>query len=218
MAEVTTGIRSVLSHARIFEAFSRLVGRERARDAIIHDHLRPQAGTRMLDIGCGTGDMFAHMPPLEYTGLDINERYIEHARERFGSRADFRVASGAGLPSDLSGFDVAMAIAVLHHLDDDEARSLLAGAAAALAPGGRFVSVDPLLAPGQSRAARAVISRDRGQHVRDAAAYAALAETAFGSVRARRRDDLLRIPYTHLVLECSEPRATTRSERPNEGT
>lgn len=205
MAQVTTGIRSVLSHPAIFQSFQRLVGGERARTQLIRDYIRPQAGMRMLDIGCGPGEMFAHMPMLAYTGLDISEPYIEHARERFGERAEFRVASGAQLPSDLAGFDLAIAIAVLHHLDDDEARSLFSGAAAALGPEGRFVSIDGLYAPDQSRAARAVISRDRGRHVRDEAGYTALAKTAFGSVRAVRRDDLLRIPYTHLILECSAP-------------
>jgi SAM-dependent methyltransferase len=205
MAQVTTGIRSVLSHPAVYQSFAWLVGGEKARAALIREYIRPQPGTRMLDIGCGPGEMFAHMPALEYTGLDISEPYIEHARERFGDRADFRVASGDSLPSDLEGFDLAIAIAVLHHLDDDQARSLLAGAAAALGPDGRFVAIDCVFAPGQSRAARAVISRDRGQHVRDEPGYVALAETAFGTVRATRRDDLLRIPYTHLILECSAP-------------
>src|SRR4051812_29761780 len=202
-AEVTSGLRAILSHPVVYQSFAWLVGGDRSRELLIRDHVRPEAGIKMLDIGCGPGEMFAHMPALQYTGLDISESYIEHARERFGDRADFRVASGAELPSDLEGYDLAIAIAVLHHLDDDQARSLLAGAAAALAPGGRFVAVDCVYAPGQSRAARAVISRDRGQHVRTAEGYTALAETAFGSVRAIRRDDLLRIPYTHLILECT---------------
>src|SRR4051794_10824886 len=119
MAQVTTGIRSILSHPAIYETFAWLVGGKRARAILISDYIRPRAGIRMLDIGCGPGEMFAHMPSLEYTGLDISAPYIEHARERFGDRADFRVASGDALPSDLRGYDLAVAIAVLHHLDDD---------------------------------------------------------------------------------------------------
>jgi SAM-dependent methyltransferase len=203
MAQVTSGIRSVLSHPKIFETFSRALGGPRSHRILIDEYIRPEPGVRLLDIGCGTGDMFSLMPQVRYTGLDISAPYIEHARERFGERAEFRVASGASLPDDLNDFEIAIAIAVLHHLDDDEARALLAGAAAALRPDGRFISIDPLYAEGQSRASRAVISRDRGRHVRTAEAYTALAQTAFESVRPVRRDDLLRIPYTHLVLECS---------------
>jgi SAM-dependent methyltransferase len=206
MAQVTTGVRSVLSHPVVYQSFAKLVGGERVRSRLIGDHIRPWAGMRLLDIGCGPGEMFAHLPQVDYTGIDISEPYIEHARERFGDRAEFRVADGAGLPPDLSDFDIALAIAVLHHLDDDEARSLLAGAGSALRPDGRFVAIDCVYTPGQSRAARAIISRDRGQHVRSREGYVALAESVFGEVRSIERDDLLRIPYTHLILECTAPR------------
>jgi hypothetical protein len=49
--------------------------------------------------------------------------------------------------------------------------------------------------------ARWLIGRDRGAHVRGADAYAELARASFGSVRVSTRDDLLRVPYTHAVLE-----------------
>ena len=66
---------------------------------------------------------------------------------------------------------------------------------------------DPCLMPGQSRIARAVIQRDRGMNVRSPEGYRALAEPYFGEVRADVRHDLLRIPYSHALLTCAEPKA-----------
>jgi hypothetical protein len=74
---------------------------------------------------------------------------------------------------------------------------------------GRMVSVDPTFVEGQNRAARFTIERDRGRDVRRPEAYARLASGSFGTVGSVIRSDLIRIPYTHCVLECERPiRAT----------
>ena len=102
-------------------------------------------------------------------------------------------------------FDIVLAMGLLHHLDDVEAASLVALASQALVSGGRFVAIDPARAPGQPHVARWLIGRDRGEYVRTADAYAELARGSFGSVAVTVRSDLLRVPYTHAVLECAEP-------------
>ncbi|MGI8513367.1 MAG: class I SAM-dependent methyltransferase, partial [Solirubrobacteraceae bacterium] len=68
-------------------------------------------------------------------------------------------------------------------------------------------TLDPTFVPGQARAARWLLSRDRGQAVRDPAGYQALASSHFAQVTATVRHDLARVPYTHAILECRSPRA-----------
>jgi hypothetical protein len=94
---------------------------------------------------------------------------------------------------------------VIHHLDDARVDRLLDAAAQALAPGGRLVTIDPALAPGQHPLARWFIRRDRGVHMRSPAAYRDLARRRFGAVTLAVRHDLARVPYTHVILECREP-------------
>ena len=102
-------------------------------------------------------------------------------------------------------FDIVVAIGVLHHLDDAGVRRMAASAAAVMAPEGRMITVDPTFVDGQPRAARFVISHDRGEHVREPAAYESLTRTAFGDVTSTVRSDLLHIPYSHCVVESSSP-------------
>lgn len=203
MSEVTTGIRAVLAHPRVYEVWSRAVGAARARRILVTDHVRPRDGDRILDVGCGPGSLIDHLPPaVDYVGVDLNADYIASARARFGSgRRQFRVGNAAGLDSDLRDFDIVMVFGLLHHLDDAAASNLIRRAGDTLVAGGRIVTFDGVFTPDQSTAARALISRDRGQNVRTLEGYAALVGESFTEVIATKRSDLLRIPYTHCILE-----------------
>lgn len=205
MSENSTGARALLTYPLLYEAFSPLVGGKRAREAFIGEHVRPARTDRIMDLGCGPGALRAHLPAgVSYVGVDISEAYIHRAREHFGDSAEFRVGDATGLDDDLREFDHVLAVGVLHHLDDPLALELLRGSARALRPGGHLVSIDPAHAHPQSPLARAVIARDRGQHVRSVE-YTSLARSGFSQVTPFEREDLLRIPYTHCVLECQGP-------------
>lgn len=205
MAQKTDGLHAVLSHPRIYDFLQNLLGAKRARSKLIADHIRPRPGDRLLDIGCGTGELFSQLPDgLHYVGFDLSEPYIEAARHRYGM-AQFEcmdVSNYQVAGSDEQRADLVLAIGILHHLDDDQARALMRTAHAALKPGGRFISLDGTYVDGQSTIARALISRDRGQSIRTPEAYRALGEAEFDKVEARVRTDMLYVPYTHYVMEC----------------
>lgn len=206
MSEVTSGVRAVLAHPGIYRAWSVAVGGRRCAGLLVRDHVRPADRARILDIGCGPGDMRAHLPRgVDYVGVDISPAYIERARERYGQSAQFRVGDATALGVDLGEFDIVLAFGVLHHLDDAQATALLLGAGRALRRDGRVVTIDPAITRPQRVLARAVITRDRGQHVREPRGYLELARSAFERVVPVERTDLLHIPYTHYVMECAAP-------------
>src|SRR3954469_11432428 len=107
--------------------------------SLVNDYVRPQPGERVLDIGCGPGDALEYLPEVDYTGVDLSERYIEAARERWGDRGTFVCADVRDAEFEGKEFDVVMSVGVLHHLDDAAARGLIDLAARRLAAGGRFV-------------------------------------------------------------------------------
>ena len=111
--------------------------------------------------------------------------------------------SDSCLPFVISSyFDVALALGVVHHLDDAEARQLFQTAHDALRPGGKLVTLDGVFAPHQSAVARYLVRRDRGKFVRSEEGYVQIASQVFSAVKATLRHDLLRIPYTHIIMEC----------------
>jgi SAM-dependent methyltransferase len=169
---------------------------------LVRDYLRPLPTDRILDIGCGPASILASLPAsVEYVGFDPSPRYIEAAQKRFGPRGTFvvGVATRENLPQ-YPPFNLALAVGVLHHLDDEAARELIELAFANLQTGGKLVTLDGCFTERQSAVARSLLRMDRGRYVRDAEHYKRLALDAFTQVELDVRTDLLRIPYTHAIL------------------
>lgn len=107
------------------------------------DLLAPCAGERILDIGCGPGVLAPHVAAAgaRITGVDASPKLIRYAHQKHGRRGRFIVGDATRLPAiaDLKqgSFD---AVAFLLSIQDiDPLGRAVAGAAWALAPGGRLV-------------------------------------------------------------------------------
>jgi trans-aconitate methyltransferase len=102
--------------------------------------LRLQGHERLLDIGCGDGkitaELAAALPRGGAVGTDASGDMIAFAQKQFAGVANlrFQVADMRALPF-VREFDVVFSNAAVHWVKDH--RSVLAGVARALAPGGR---------------------------------------------------------------------------------
>jgi SAM-dependent methyltransferase len=200
------GLHRLLEFPALYRLLQRALGATRARRVFVSEYVRCQAGDRVLDVGCGPADLLAFLPEgVDYTGYDLNPRYIEVARRRFRAQGRFLVGRAGDLRDvDLGGpFDRILVVALLHHLEDDEAGSVLQEAAHLLAPGGVLVSFDNVRREGQSPVARWLNESDRGARVRSPEAYFALLRSGFTAVEGVVREDLLRIPYSHFIARCA---------------
>ena len=195
--------RRLLSLPVAYRWFSILVGAHRSRTECVARYIRPQTSDRVLDCGCGPGDLREYLPDADYVGIDVDEKYIAEARSRFGDRATFRLGSlGPGTMTEESHYDLVLAWGVLHHLDDDHVREFMSLARRSLKPKGRLVTLDPCYVKDQSRVARYLLDKDRGDYVRQRGDWPRLVTPTFPSTIFHVRHDLLRIPYTHLIMEC----------------
>lgn len=203
MAQITSGIRAMLSSPRLYTAFQDLMGARKGWQRFVAEFVRPTPGCRILDIGCGPGDLLNYLPTVEYRGFDVSAAYISYATKKFADRGHFqcKILQKEDLPS-LPKFDVVVASGLLHHMDDNQAHVLFELAYEALVPGGRLLTVDPVFEEGQNPLARYLITKDRGQNVRSGADYEGLAAGVF-----EQRKVIIRhkrwIPYTHCFMECT---------------
>lgn len=81
----------------------------------------------VLDLGCGTGAIAPMFNPSCYLGIDPNPRYIEWAKKVHpGYR--FLVMDGRNLTLESESFDAVVIGGVIHHLEDQDAKQILAEA------------------------------------------------------------------------------------------
>src|SRR5271166_5133201 len=201
--QIDTGLRGVLSHPLVYESFQRAIGARSFRRTFVREYLRPAAGDRVLDVGCGPAHMLEFLSDVEYVGVDLSPAYIQYAKRAFGGHGKFLVADATSLEShQVEPFDLVTAVGLLHHLSDEGAIQLLRGLRARLSgPGSRLVTIDGCYVGGQSKIAAFLLSKDRGRHVRSPEGYALLAQLVFSKVHVSVRHDLLRIPFTFCILE-----------------
>lgn len=211
MSHRSTGIYRIFESAAVYELFQRLLGSDAARRRIVRDFLRPSQGARILDVGCGPGAILDYLPEdVDYVGYDLNPKYIEEARRKYPGRGRFFCARVDEAPDEPGGFDLVLATAILHHLDDAEAGVLMAGARRHLRPGGSLVTLDPVRHPNQPAVARMLVALDRGRQVRTPDGYRALAAAHFPSVETTLLTDLMPIPYSHFLMRAGTPPSAGR--------
>jgi 2-polyprenyl-3-methyl-5-hydroxy-6-metoxy-1,4-benzoquinol methylase len=203
-------MRQLLKIPAVYASFAGFVtGNGRFLDVYVQKHIRARSGDKILDIGCGPGSILDVLPKdCLYTGFDISDSYIEAARKHYGHRASFFVSGvEEKLVGTLPAHDLVIATGVLHHLPDDLAQLLLRIAWSNLKPGGRLVTSDGCFSQDQPRLNRWMVTMDRGEFVRPAPRYGELAAAQFEKVELSVHHDLLRIPYSHVILECTRGKA-----------
>jgi SAM-dependent methyltransferase len=98
-------------------------------------------GTRLLDVGCGTGKSFLPMLRLGWSvvGCDLSPAMADAARQAAGGHAEVLVADVRELPQ-LGAFDLVTAIddALNYLLSEEELLAAFEGIARNLRPGGIF--------------------------------------------------------------------------------
>jgi SAM-dependent methyltransferase len=103
----------------------------------------PPANARVLDVGCGTGEIVsrlaARFPEATLLGLDVVEAHLERARARctaFGDRTRFQTGDALALTLEPDQFDLVISRHVLQTLPD--APRAVAEMARVAKPGGRL--------------------------------------------------------------------------------
>jgi len=116
-------------------------------DDWLFDEFKAHIGQRIVEIGCGLGNHFAHLLDRELLlGFDISAPSVQQVRERFAGHGNVRVeelsiTDPAVLALASEHLDTALSVNVFEHIDDD--RLALRHTFELLQPGGKFILIVP---------------------------------------------------------------------------
>lgn len=137
-----------LAPARFFDVVVAMT-RERRWRGLTIEHLAPQSGEMILDVGCGTGSLAllaaAARPGAQIVGMDPDPEVLAVAR---GKDRDGRVRWLSGMGDRLvdsvgtGSVDAVISSLVLHQCPLAVKSAILASMFAVLRPGGRLVIAD----------------------------------------------------------------------------
>ena len=135
-----------------------------AKFAPVERHNDLNAVRRVLDVGCGPGTNAHLFAGMDYTGIDINERYVAYAAERHPGKFIAADATQFEVPA-ADRFDFVLINSFLHHIPDREVKRLLAHLGGVLTGDG-CIHVMELVLPEELSAGRVLARLDRGDHAR----------------------------------------------------
>jgi len=192
------------SYDRWMDRVSR--GRVREIKEAVAAEIKP--GDRVLEIGCGTGELSSMMIArgAAVDGFDLNPAMLEVAEERLRTEGlegrlsllAMGVGGMDGLQTDL--YDAVVSTLVLSELSDDERRFALRQASRALKPGGRLIIADEVVPRTRGRrilhalvripvtVATYLVSRAATRPIQDLVGDMAEAGISFGSEKRSHAD------------------------------
>lgn len=139
----------------------------------------------VLDVGCGPGTNSSEFSTVQrYVGVDISERYIAYAAAHY--RGDFRVVDVTAAPPGFGRFDLILMNSLMHHLDDQGSRMLLASLPPLLEQHGEVHIIDLVLA--ESGVRRRLALADRGAFARSVDDWARMIDPILNIVEMRSFD------------------------------
>lgn len=117
--------------------------------AFLAESLRPKAGMRILDVGCGTGTAEVslarlRLSQLDMVGIDISVSRVSDAltaTRYMNATVGFAAADACHIPFPDASFDATFCVAVMQHIG--EVPRALAECARVTKPGGKFLAVEP---------------------------------------------------------------------------
>ncbi len=107
---------------------------------------------KILDIGSGTG-LFSSIvlqkyPNAEFTLIDLSEKMLEVAKERFAGNRNFKyIVADYTKHNFEEKYDIIISALSIHHLSADDKESLYKNCYEILNNNGIFVNVDQVLSP-----------------------------------------------------------------------
>lgn len=201
MSQKTSGIYKLLSNPYFYLFSQKVMFATSFRKNLIKKMIKKK-NVKVLDIGCGPGNILESLPKSEYFGYDINSSYINYAKKKYGKGGKFfcKKFSKHDLKK-LPKFDHVLLLGILHHMNDKEVNRLILLIKKVLKKNGKLITLDGVFINNQNPIAKFLLKMDRGQHIRSKNKYLSILKKKFKKIQAKIYHNSF-IPYTLIAMNC----------------
>ena len=196
-------MKRILNCAKIYEFYQKTVGMPKLLKILVNNHLRISSGMSLLDLGCGTANVFKHLPEgVIYTGLDKSEKYIKYNRKKYPNHT-FLCEDIEKMESFDKTYDIVYLEAIISALDDELTKKLFKLIQTAATSKTRIVIADMNYYEGACFLQKFLQKNERNSFVRTKDDYIKLLSPYFNIDKTVVIEGVLNIPYSSVVFECS---------------
>lgn len=137
---------------------------------VIRNELGVRPG-KILDVPCGTGEFSFLFNEEDYTGIDIDPRYVDYAVKKH--RKKFLIMDATNMSFSANHFDAVLTVGFFHHLTNEQIILVLKEIRRVLKKEGKFLLIED--APTRNKLnfiGKLGQKYDRGANIRDSDFYA----------------------------------------------
>ena len=163
-------VHRILEYDFPYDAFQTCVGSYKFRDRFLKS-IEFLPNSKILELGCGTGITLKTIRNNDYIGIDLSEKYLIKASRR--KESSLLINGDVALSKTYENLntkknDVVLALALWHHLDDEQMIRTLENVYKISEEGISIFSLDPFIDEKTGLSAAWIAKNDRGRFLRSA--------------------------------------------------
>lgn len=193
----------ILNHYFFYNLYQDLIGSKHFLEILIKDYIKPKQGQKILELGCGAGNVYAVFPEknLHYLGIDYSENYIHHAMKKFPEQSFIC----ADVTKDISAegiFDTVFAEAIISALPDNQIVKMFGLLKKICDDSTRIIFSDMNYRDSAPKFQCFLMKHERNQFIRSKSEYVKLLTEFFVIDNISVIKHPYRIPYEKIIFEC----------------
>ncbi len=170
----------ILSNEFAYDTFQTCVGSYKFRRRFL-ESIKINSDSKILELGCGTGITLETIQNNDYVGIDLSQKYLDKAKQRRESlilvKGDVSIGDTYENLSTTKN-DVVLALALWHHLNDEQMIKTLENVHRISETGISIFSLDPFVDKKTGVSAKWVAENDRGKFLRSSAHIREISEAS----------------------------------------
>jgi len=201
MSQKSNLFYNFISNKYIYIFLQKLMSATSVRKNFVKVHIKKDFN--VIDVGSGLSTIIEGLPSINYYGYDINRAHIKYAKKKYFKK-NFHFYCKRLTKNEILGlpkFDCALLLGIVHHLNDNEFKTMISLIKKSLKKNGKILILDNVITQKQNFISKFLIKRDKGDNIRNLNQFKLILNKYFSKIKYKINHQRF-IPYTWLKIVC----------------